>query len=97
MARGLVWRRGWMGMELLKRSARHRVPVDCGQGTRDTGWRLQYRPLATLPAAFSSFRPAAAAWQRLAQATDSAGTLADLLLLLCLGRGAVGLPATCAG
>ncbi len=74
-----------MLLEKVTAPPRLRSRLKCPSGTVDSGWRIRKRSLP-LPGPEAPPRPElenlVAAWRRLAAATDSATSLADLLLVL---------------
>ncbi|RYD33552.1 MAG: hypothetical protein EOP86_13130, partial [Verrucomicrobiaceae bacterium] len=69
-------------LEKFQASGPHRDWHACALGTTDSGWRVRRRSLLKGPPPPAPLRGLAAAWQRLGAAVPSAGTLADLLLVL---------------
>lgn len=82
-------------LEKVMSPPRLRSRLKCPLGTEDSGWRIRKRSL--LLRVDGPLRPElkslAAAWKRLAGATDSASSLADLLLVLRFTVSASGQPA----
>lgn len=69
-------------LEKVQVPPRLRSRLQCPMGTRDTGWRVRRRSLTRSLPVPPGLQPLVDAWRRLAAATDSAGSLADLLLVL---------------